>query len=98
MISDIMHSFAHDKGKLVERRGRKTTGLRGNLLAAGLPNTTGLVRGRVLLAFARQSAVADTREVCAKCRCSNVEFVPFDLENRCQLVPRNCASQVGIAA
>ncbi len=29
MISDIMHSFAHDKGKPVEKRGRKTTGLRG---------------------------------------------------------------------
>ena len=28
MNSDIMHSFDHDKGKLVERRGRKTTGLR----------------------------------------------------------------------
>lgn len=28
MISDIMHIVAHDKGKLAERRGRKTTGLR----------------------------------------------------------------------
>ncbi len=28
MISYIMHSFDHDKGKPVEKRGRKTTGLR----------------------------------------------------------------------
>lgn len=37
MISDIMHSFDLDKGKPVERRGRKTTGLRGDPKAAGLP-------------------------------------------------------------
>lgn len=28
MISDIMHIVDHDKGKLAERRGRKSTGLR----------------------------------------------------------------------
>ena len=28
MISDIMHSFGHDKGKPTEKWGRKTTGLR----------------------------------------------------------------------
>jgi hypothetical protein len=39
MISDIMHSFAHDKGKPVERQGRKTTGLRGKSpMTAELPN------------------------------------------------------------
>ena len=27
-----MHIVAHDKGKLVERRGRKTTGLREHIL------------------------------------------------------------------
>ena len=38
MISDIMHIVAHDNGKLVERRGRKTTGLRDIPKTAGLPN------------------------------------------------------------
>lgn len=37
MISDIMHSFALDKGIPVEKRGRKSTGLRETPKAAGLP-------------------------------------------------------------
>ena len=32
MKTDIMHSFAHDKGKSAEKRGRKTTGLRDEIL------------------------------------------------------------------
>jgi len=38
MNSDIMHSFAHDKGKRAERWGRKTIDLREIPGTAGLPN------------------------------------------------------------
>jgi len=41
MISDIMHSFALDKGKPVEKRGRKSTGLRDYPRTAGLPKWAG---------------------------------------------------------
>jgi hypothetical protein len=37
MISDIMHSFALNKGIPVEKRGRKSTDLREIPKAAGLP-------------------------------------------------------------
>ena len=35
MISDIMHIVAHDNGKLAERWGRKTTGLRDDSYDSG---------------------------------------------------------------
>lgn len=39
MISDIMHSFVHDKGKSAERQGRKSTGLRVTAYDSGATET-----------------------------------------------------------